>query len=73
MKDFSTNTEVRWNWGEGHATGYIREKFTDRVVRDIDGTEVVRDADEENPAYLVEQDDGQEVLKSASELEKAET
>ena len=71
MKDFATNTKVSWKWGEGHGMGYIREKFTERVVREIDSNEVVRDADEENPAYLIEQDDGQELLKSASELEKA--
>ena len=40
------------------------------MEKTIAGTEVVRDADEDNPAYLVEQDDGDRVLKSESELRK---
>jgi len=69
MKDLATNTKVCWNWGEGVGTGYVREKFTERVEKVIDGTEVVRNADVDNPAYFIEQENGQSVLKSASELE----
>ncbi|MBT0586681.1 hypervirulence associated TUDOR domain-containing protein [Alteromonas oceanisediminis] len=71
MKNFPTNTKVTWEWGQGTASGYVREKFTESVTKTIDGNEVTRDADENNPAYLLEQDDGQRVLKSASELKKA--
>ncbi|GAB5379755.1 MAG: DUF2945 domain-containing protein [Aliiglaciecola sp.] len=70
MKDFATNTEVQWQWGNGSATGYVREKFTESVTKTIDGTDVTRNADGSNPAYLIEQSDGQRVLKSASELKK---
>lgn len=61
--------QVSWKWGRGTASGKVVERFTSRVTRKIDGTEVVRDADENEPAYLIEQDDGQEVLKSSSEVE----
>lgn len=70
-KSFPTNTEVQWNWGDGTATGKVREVFRDPVSRTIDGTEVKRDADEDNPAYLLEQADGTRVLKSHSELQRA--
>jgi hypothetical protein len=61
---------VRWSWGTGRATGQVVERFTERVSRTLDGTEVVRNATDDDPAYLVEQEDGDRVLKSTSELEK---
>lgn len=64
-------TQVKWSWGNGTARGKVSESFTDRVTRKIEGKEITRDADEENPAYLVEQDDGSRALKSHSELRKA--
>jgi len=45
--------------------------FTERVSRTIKGNEVTRNATEDDPAYLIEQDDGDQVLKSHSELRKA--
>lgn len=60
--------QVTWKWGKGTASGKAVARFTSRVTRKIDGTEVVRDADEDEPAYI-EQDDGQAVLKSSSEVE----
>ena len=67
---FKTGQKVKWNWGSGEAQGKIQESFTRRVERTIKGSKVVQDADEENPAYLIEQDDGDIVLKSESELQK---
>ena len=49
----------------------VQEVLTERVTRTIDGTEVTRDADPDNPAYLIEQEDGDRVLKSESELSTA--
>lgn len=59
---------VEWKWGSGTASGTIVERFTDKVTRTIKGSEVTRNATEGDPAYLLEQDDGDIVLKSASEL-----
>ena len=62
--------KVRWNWGAHHADGVVRQKFTRRVKRSIKGQTIVRNATEDEPAYLVVQEDGGRALKSASELEK---
>lgn len=67
-KPYSIGSIVEWNWGQGTASGKIGEVFTERVTRTIKGNEVTRDADEGNPAYLIEQDDGDRVLKSHSEV-----
>ena len=48
----------------------MTERFTSEVTRTIDGNEVTRDASEDEPAYMIEQEDGDRVLKSASELTK---
>lgn len=71
MPAYETGDEVEWNWGSGTGTGTVQEVFTERVTRTIDGTEVTRNADPDNPAYLIEQEDGDRVLKSESELSTA--
>ncbi len=70
-KDFTHGARVEWNWGSGTGTGKIAKKYTEKVTRTIDGTEVTREASADEPAYYIEQDDGGAVLKSASELSKA--
>lgn len=66
--DFHIGDSVTWNWGNGTGSGKITDRFTSKVERTIDGTEVTRNATEDDPAYLIEQEDGGRVLKSASEL-----
>ena len=68
---YNVGTKVKWNWGNGTGTGKVEKSYTEKVTRTIDGNEVTRDADEDNPAYYIEQEDGGAVLKSHSELEKA--
>ena len=70
-KHYSEGTKVEWDWGNGTATGKVQKKYTQKRTLKIDGTEVTRDADEDNPSYRIEQDDGDEVFKSHSELRKA--
>jgi len=67
---YRKGAKVSWKWGQNTATGEVSESFTKKVTRKIEGTEVTRDADENNPAYLVEQEDGGRALKSHSELTK---
>jgi len=67
---FRRGSTVTWAWGAHKATGKITERFTEKVTRTIKGTEVTREASEDEPAYLIEQEDGGEVLKSGSELSK---
>lgn len=71
MKHYAVNTEVEWKWGNGSATGNIREKFTSDVERTIKGSTVKREASDRDPAYLTEQSDGTKVLKSHSEITKS--
>ena len=71
MKHYAINTEVEWEWGNGSATGNIRKKYTEDVELTLKGSSVKRKASNSDPAYLIEQDDGSEVLKSHSELKKA--
>lgn len=67
---YSVGDDVKWKWGDGYGRGTVKERFTSKVSRSIDGTEVTRNASDDDPAYLIEQDDGDRVLKSHSELEK---
>ena len=71
MPTYTKGDKVEWNWGSGTGTGTVQESFAARVTRTLDGTEVTRDADDGNPAYLIEQEDGDRVLKSESELSNA--
>jgi len=66
--DFHIDETVEWNWGTGTGVGKIVERFTAEVTRKINGTEVKRHASEDEPAYLIEQEDGQRLLKSSTEL-----
>jgi hypothetical protein len=70
VEGFAINTKVSWNWGSGSAEGKVTSRFTEKVTKTIKGTEVTREASSECPAYLIEQDDGDEVLKSHSEVER---
>ena len=62
--------KVHWNWGKSQAEGTIKEKSEKTVTKKIKGKDVKRKASKEEPAYLIKQENGNEVLKSESELEK---
>ena len=64
-------TGVQWNWGDSHATGKVSETFTRSVTRTLKGAKVTKNGNEDCPAYLIEQEDGTEVLKLHSEVEGA--
>ncbi|MCU7553105.1 DUF2945 domain-containing protein [Alteromonas sp. ASW11-19] len=68
---YQTNTEVEWEWGNGYGTGYVREIFREKITRTLQGEEVTRKGSDDNPAYVIEQADGDKVLKLHSELEQA--
>ncbi|MBV2128824.1 DUF2945 domain-containing protein [Arsukibacterium indicum] len=68
---YQTNTKVEWDRGNGTAEGYTREVFRDKITRTIKGTEVTRDASDNDPAYLIVQSDGDQVLKLHSEIRKS--
>ena len=62
---------MTWNWGGGATSGVIVESFASKVTKMIKGTEVTRNASEDEPAFLIEQPDGDRVLKSVTEIEPA--
>lgn len=68
---FSQGDKVEWDWGHGTGQGEITKVYTQKTTVTIKGSDVTRDADEACPAFLIEQDDGDAVLKSASELRQA--
>ncbi|KAA9006118.1 hypervirulence associated TUDOR domain-containing protein [Histidinibacterium aquaticum] len=68
---YSEGDKVEWDWGNGTGTGKVTKVYTRKITRKINGSEITRDADDDNPAYSIEQDDGSEVLKKDSELRKA--
>ena len=68
---FSVGEKVAWDWGNGTGTGTIEKKYTQKITRKIKGSEVTRDASEDDPAFLIEQEDGDQVLKSETDLRKA--
>ncbi|WP_108260282.1 hypervirulence associated TUDOR domain-containing protein [Mangrovicoccus ximenensis] len=68
--DIAIGDRVTWSWGQGTGAGQVLQRFTEDVTREIKGTEVRRRATEEEPAFLIEQEDGDRVLKSASELDR---
>ncbi len=70
QEKFNEGTSVKWKWGEGWGSGKIEKCFTEKVSRSISGTEVTRNASEDEPACLIEQDDGDKVLKFHSEIQK---
>ena len=69
---YQTGTKVEWDWGNGTGTGKIVKKYTQKITLKLQGSEVTRKACDDEPAYKIEQDDGTEVLKSGSELRKAD-
>ena len=64
-------SKVKWKWGNGSATGKVIETYTEEVTKTIKGNEVTRKGETGNKALYIEQEDGDKVLKSESEVEKA--
>jgi hypothetical protein len=71
MVGYDAGTKVEWDWGNGTACGEVKQRFTDKVSRTIKGATVTRKASSDEPAYLIRQEGGDEVLKSHSEVRKA--
>ena len=61
---------VRWKWGNGSAEGKVKETYSEEVTKTIKGNKVTRHGESGNKALLIEQEDGDEVLKLESEVEK---
>ena len=67
-KMLSKNTKVEWPWGNSTGEGQIKEGFKEKITKSIKGSEITRNGSDDDPAYLIEQEDGDQVLKLHSEL-----
>ena len=67
----SEGDRVQWDWGDGTGTGTIIDVYQQKTTVTIKGTEVTRKASANCPAYLIEHNDGDRVLKSESEVSAA--
>ena len=68
QKQIRKGSPVSWDWGNGTAEGKVKEIHREKVTRKIKGSEITRDGTQDNPAYLIEQEDGTQLLKLRSEL-----
>ncbi len=66
-----TGSTVKWSWGNGTAEGKVTEVHHEKITKTIKGSEVTRNGTDDDPAYVIEQEDGTTVLKSQSEVERA--
>ena len=64
-------TEVTWRWGSSTASGKVTEIHREKVTRTSKGSEITRNGTDEDPAYVIEQEDGTTVLKLRSEVSQA--
>lgn len=64
-------SKVKWSWGSGTAEGKVKQHYDHEVSRTIKGTEITHKGAPGNKALLIEQADGDQVLKLESEVEKA--
>lgn len=64
-------SEVSWSWGNGTATGKVTEIHRSTVTRRSKEQEITRNGSDDDPAYVIEQQDGTTVLKLRSEVERA--
>lgn len=71
MVSYGKGDQVSWAWSNGRGTGKVTETFTRKVTRTLKGSEITRNGTHDDPALLIEQDDGDEVLKLSSEVDAA--
>ncbi|QLE00119.1 DUF2945 domain-containing protein [Galbibacter sp. BG1] len=65
-------TKVKWKWGNGTAEGKVEKTYTSKITKTIKGNEITRDGQKNDKALYIKQEDGDYVLKSESEVERAE-
>ena len=66
-----TGTTVKWKWGSSWAEGTVKEVHREEVSRTTKGVKVTRKGSDDDPAYVIEQEDSTTVLKLQSEVERA--
>ena len=64
-------TKVKWKWGQSWAEGKVTEVHEEDVSRTTKGSTITRHGSADDPAYVIEQEDGTTVLKLSHEVERA--
>ena len=64
-------TTVKWKWGSSWAEGKVTEVHQEDVSRTTKGEKITRHGTDDDPAYVIEQEDGTVVLKLSHEVERA--
>ncbi|MCL8024034.1 DUF2945 domain-containing protein [Nocardioides bruguierae] len=67
-----TGTRVTWSWGAGTGSGTVTEVHHETVTRTIKGEEITRHGSDDEPAYVIDSDSGDAVVKLAGEVERAD-
>lgn len=60
--------KASWQWNDSRTSGKIVQIYTERVTKTLQGSEITRNGSDDCPVYLIEQADGDRVLKLESEL-----
>ncbi|MBN8827846.1 MAG: DUF2945 domain-containing protein [Sphingobacteriia bacterium] len=68
MSKYRKGSKVSWKWGKGTAEGKIKEIYTDSIKKSLKGHQITRNGSKDNPAYLIEQENGSQIVKLHSEL-----
>ncbi len=68
---FNIGDRVVWQLGSGRAIGRIKTKYLYTVTRRVREGAITQHGSEEDPALLIECEDGTEELRLESEVEKA--
>lgn len=70
MASYNEGDSVKWKWGNGYGHGKVKSTFAEKTTRKIDGEEVTRDGSKDDKALYIEVEDGNNVLKLESEVQK---
>lgn len=62
-------SKVKWKWGNGSATGTVKDTFDRKISTEIKGSKITRNGEPGNKALFIQQENGNEVLKLESEVE----
>lgn len=65
-----TGTNVKWKWGTGTAEGKVKDTFDRTISITSKGTKVTRKGTADNKALYIQQENGTELLKLESEVER---
>jgi hypothetical protein len=68
MADIKKGDVVTWNWGDGTAEGEISSVSFEKTSIQVEDSEITRNGTPDNPAIIIEQDDGARILKLLSEV-----